>query len=258
MLTLNSDLIQAWVISILLPAIRILGFVSIAPFFGNLAIAMPIKVAMGILLAIIIAPAAPPMPAVDLLSLGGLLVVAEQLVIGLAIGFMVQIIFSGIEMAGQVCGMTMGFGFATIYDPSAGGSTIVISQLMGILALLVFLSMNGHLLMIAALLDSFYSFPVTLEAHMIDGKLIASWGAQLFSIGLQLSLPVVATLLITNIALGILTRSSPQLNIFGIGFPITLTVGFVVIMLMLPTMAAPYQFILERGMDASKFMLKLR
>jgi flagellar biosynthetic protein FliR len=93
---------------------------------------------------------------------------------------------------------------------------------------------------------------------MIDGKLIASWGAQLFSIGLQLSLPVVATLLITNIALGILTRSSPQLNIFGIGFPITLTVGFVVIMLMLPTMAAPYQFILEQGMEASKAMLKFR
>jgi flagellar biosynthetic protein FliR len=258
MLTLNSDLIQAWVVSILLPAIRILGFVSIAPFFGNLAISMSIKVAMGILLAIIIAPAAPTMPVVDLFSLGGILIIAEQLIIGLAIGFMVQIIFSAIEMAGQVCGMTMGFGFATTYDPESKGSTIVISQLMGILALLVFLSMNGHLMMIAALLDSFYSFPVTQEPHMIDGMMIAGWGAKLFSIGLQLSLPVVATLLITNIALGILTRSSPQLNIFGIGFPITLTVGFAVIMLMLPTMAAPYQFIIEQGLEASKAMLKLR
>ena len=258
MLTLNSDLIQAWVVTILIPLVRILGFVAIAPFFGNQAISMPIKVAMGILLAMMIAPAAPAMPTVDLLSLRGILIIAEQMIIGLAIGLMMQIIFSAIEMAGQVSGMTMGFGFATNYDPQSAGSTIVISQLMGILALLVFLSMNGHLIMISALLESFYAFPVTAEPRMIDGMTIAIWGAKLFSISLQLSLPIVATLLITNLALGILTKSSPQLNIFGIGFPITLCVGFLVIMLMLPTMAAPYQYILEQGMAASKTMLKFR
>ena len=258
MLTLNSDLIQAWVVTILIPLVRILGFVAIAPFFGNQAISMPIKVAMGILLAMMIAPAAPAMPTVDLLSLRGILIIAEQMIIGLAIGLMMQIIFSAIEMAGQISGMTMGFGFATNYDPQSAGSTIVISQLMGILALLVFLSMNGHLIMISALLESFYAFPVTAEPRMIDGMTIAIWGAKLFSISLQLSLPIVATLLITNLALGILTKSSPQLNIFGIGFPITLCVGFLVIMLMLPTMAAPYQYILEQGMAASKSMLKFR
>jgi flagellar biosynthetic protein FliR len=258
MLTLNSDLIQAWVVTILIPLVRILGFVAIAPFFGNQAISMPIKVAMGILLAIMIAPAAPAMPTVDLLSLRAILIIAEQMIIGLAIGLMMLIIFSAIEMAGQISGMTMGFGFATNYDPQSAGSTIVISQLMGILALLVFLSMNGHLIMIAGLLESFYAFPVTAEPRMIDGMTIAIWGAKLFSIALQLSLPIVATLLITNLALGILTKSSPQLNIFGIGFPITLCVGFLVIMLMLPTMAAPYQYILEQGMAASKTMLKFR
>ena len=258
MLTLNSDLIQAWVVTILIPLVRILGFVAIAPFFGNQAISMPIKVAMGILLAMMIAPAAPSMPTVDLLSLRGILIIAEQMIVGLAIGLMMQIIFSAIEMAGQISGMTMGFGFATNYDPQSAGSTIVISQLMGILALLVFLSMNGHLIMISALLESFYAFPITAEPRMIDGMTIAIWGAKLFSISLQLSLPIVATLLITNLALGILTKSSPQLNIFGIGFPITLCVGFLVIMLMLPTMAAPYQYILEQGMAASKTMLKFR
>ena len=130
MLTLNSDLIQAWVVTILIPLVRILGFVAIAPFFGNQAISMPIKVAMGILLAMMIAPAAPAMPIVDLLSLGGILIIAEQMIIGLAIGLMMQIIFSAIEMAGQISGMTMGFGFATNYDPQSAGSTIVISQLM--------------------------------------------------------------------------------------------------------------------------------
>jgi flagellar biosynthetic protein FliR len=152
----------------------------------------------------------------------------------------------------------MGFGFATSYDPQSAGTTVVIAELMGILALLIFLSMNGHLIMISALLESFYAFPVTSEPRMIDGMTIALWGAKLFSIALQLSLPIVATLLITNLALGILTKASPQLNIFGIGFPITLGVGFLVVMLMLPTMAAPYQFILEQGMSASKTMLKFR
>jgi flagellar biosynthetic protein FliR len=118
--------------------------------------------------------------------------------------------------------------------------------------------MNGHLIMISALLQSFYDFPVTAQAHMVDGMMIALWGAKLFSIALQLSLPIVATLLITNLALGILTRSSPQLNIFGIGFPLTLLVGFLVIMLMLPTLAAPYQIVIEQGIEASKNMLKLR
>lgn len=258
MLTLNSELIQAWVVTILIPLTRILGFVAIAPFFGNQAVSPQIKVAMGILLAMVIAPAAPAMPEIDLLSLGGVLIVGEQLIIGLAIGFMAQIIFSAIEFAGQVSGMTMGFGFATNYDPQSGGTTVVISQLMGILALLVFLSMNGHLIMISALLQSFYGIPVTAQAHMIDGMMIAIWGAKLFSIALQLSLPIVATLLITNLALGILTRSSPQLNIFGIGFPLTLLVGFLVIMLMLPTLAAPYQIVIEQGIEASKNMLKLR
>jgi len=258
MLILNSDLIQTWVVSILIPLVRILGFVAIAPFFGNKAISIPIKVSMGIFLAAIISPAAPAMPLIDVLSLNGVLILTEQMLIGFAIGFMVQIIFSAIELAGQISGMTMGFGFATSYDPQSAGTTVVIAELMGILALLIFLSMNGHLIMISALLESFYAFPVTSEPRMIDGMTIALWGAKLFSIALQLSLPIVATLLITNLALGILTKASPQLNIFGIGFPITLGVGFLVVMLMLPTMAAPYQFILEQGMSASKTMLKFR
>jgi len=258
MLTLNNELIQAWVISILFPLVRILGFIAIAPFFGNPAITVTIKVAMGIFLAMIIAPAAPAMPMIDPLSLAGILVIAEQMIIGLAMGFMLQIIISGIEFAGQISGMTMGFGFATSFDPQSASSTIVISQFMGILALLVFLSFNGHLMMISALLESFYAFPVSAEPRMIDGMRIALWGSKLFSIGLQLALPIVATLLITNLALGILTKSSPQLNIFGIGFPITLGVGFIVILLMLPSMAAPFKLIIEQGLESSKLMLKFR
>jgi flagellar biosynthetic protein FliR len=258
MIELSSEMLQSWVAGLLLPLVRILAFISIAPFFGNKSIAMPIKVAMGILLAVAMAPAIPKIPSFDLLSPEGALVIIQQMIIGLALGFVMQIIFTAIEMSGQISGMTMGFGFATFFDHQSQGSTAVISQFLNILAMLVFLSMDGHLMMISALLESFYTFPVANSDMMLDGMRIAQWGSQIFTIGLQLSLPVVATLLITNIALGVLTRSAPQLNIFGIGFPITLLTGFLVIALMLPSMTVPYRYFMERGVEAGKTVLKLR
>ncbi|MBU3545097.1 flagellar biosynthetic protein FliR [Polynucleobacter sp. MWH-Mekk-B1] len=258
MIDINTDLLQAWVTGLLIPLTRILAFISIAPFFGNKSISLPMKVAMGFMLAVAIAPAIPGMPTVDLLSLQGVLTITQQMIIGLAMGLMVQIIFTAIEMAGQISGLTMGFGFATFFDHQSQGSTAVISQFLNVLAMLVFLSMDGHLMMISALLESFYSFPVSDIPGSIDGMRIALWGENIFSIGLQLALPVVATLLITNMALGVLTRSAPQLNIFGIGFPLTLCVGFIVIALMLPSMALPYSYFIEKGITASKSVLKLR
>ncbi len=258
MIDINTDLLQAWVVGLLIPLTRVLAFMSIAPFFGNKSLSLPIKVAMGFMLAVAIAPAIPNLPKIDLLSLEGVLIIIEQMIIGLAMGFIAQIIFTAIEMAGQISGMTMGFGFATFFDPQSHGSTAVISQFLNVLAMLVFLGMDGHLMMITALLESFYSFPVSEVAGSIDGMRIALWGGKIFSIGLQLALPVVATLLITNMALGVLTRSAPQLNIFGIGFPVTIAVGFLVIALMLPSMAVPYHYFIEQGITAGKSVIKLR
>jgi flagellar biosynthetic protein FliR len=255
---LNTEMLQSWISGLMIPLVRIMAFISIAPFFGSKSISMPIKVAMGILLTVALAPAIPKFPSIDLLSPQGGLVIAQQMIIGLALGFVVQIVFTAIEMSGQISGMTMGFGFATFFDHQSQGSTAVISQFLNILAMLVFLSMDGHLMMISALLESFYSFPVGDAVVTLDGMRVAQWGSQIFSIGLQLSLPVVATLLITNIALGVLTRSAPQLNIFGIGFPITLLAGFLVIALMLPSMTIPYRYYMEQGVEAGKAVLKLR
>jgi flagellar biosynthetic protein FliR len=250
MITISQDLLQSWVMGLILPLTRILSFMAIAPMFSHSGIPQPIKIAAGFCLALAVMPTIANLPNIDPLSLQGLLVIFHQIIIGVAIGMVMRVIFSGIEMAGQVSGMTMGLGFASFFDPESQG-TIAISQLYGILAMLVFLSIDGHLLLITALAESFYTIPIAADTLGLSGMKVAMLGKEVFSIGLQLSLPIVAALLITNIALGILTRSAPQLNIFGIGFPITIGVGLLTILLILPDMAQPYRHLIEEGISAS-------
>jgi flagellar biosynthetic protein FliR len=252
MITFSQNALQAWVMGLILPLCRVLSFMSIAPMFSHNSIPQPIKIVIGFCLTLAIMPTISNLPDIDPISLQGLLIVCQQIIIGVAIGMVMTIIFSGIEMAGQISGMTMGLGFASFFDPQSQGNTLAISQLYGILAMLVFLSIDGHLLLIATLAESFYSLPISVNTIGIDGIKMAMMGREIFSIGVQLSLPIVAALLITNIALGILTRSAPQLNIFGIGFPITIGVGFLTLLLILPSMAKPYRHLIEEGISVSR------
>jgi len=256
MVTVDLDILLRWVEGLFIPLARILGFIAIAPVFGHRGITMTIKIMIGIVLAGVIIPAIPAAPRVDLVSAQGVLVIGQQMIVGLALGLMMQILFTAIEMAGQVSGLTMGFGFASFFDPSSGGTNTVTSTLFSILAMLVFLSLDGHLMMVTALVESFYTMPIDSGTSSINGMAVARFGAQIFIYGLQLALPIVASLLITNIALGVLTRAAPQLNIFGIGFPVTILAGLITIFALLPSMATPYRLIFEQGMRAVSATLK--
>lgn len=258
MISVGSDILQAWVAGLLLPLTRILGFIMIAPVFSHRGMPQLVKISMGLILALIIVPTIPAMPQVDLMSASGLLLIMQEMIIGIAMGFVVRIIFTAIDLAGQLCGMTMGLGFATFFDPQSQGNTAVISQFFGILALMVFLSLDGHLALISAVAESFHSMPIVVDPqHGVNSFKLVMWGGKIFSAGLQLALPVVAALLITNMALGVLTRSAPQLNLFGIGFPITIGIGFVVIALMLPSMAVPFQQFIEQSILATRQIVNL-
>lgn len=248
MITFSSDLLQAWINGLLWPLTRVLGVFALVPVFSNAAMPNQVKIALGVMLTLIIAPTLPPLPALDIFSLPGLLVLVQQLIIGLAIGFSVRIVFAAVDLAGQIAGMTMGLGFASFFDPQSQGQSTALNQFFVLLATLVFLAMNGHLLLISAIADSFVSFPIAAHsAQHIDGLAIAKWGEEIFSSGLLLSLPVVTALLVTNMALGILTRTAPQLNLFGIGFPITLGMGFLLIAWTLPGMLQPLQQLIGDG-----------
>jgi flagellar biosynthetic protein FliR len=248
MITVTSAELQTWIAAFLWPLTRILGLISAAPVFGNRSVPVRVKLALGVMLAAIIAPGVPVLPALDPMSVGGLLILVQQFIIGLAMGFAMRIVFSAVEMAGEVTGLTMGLGFATFFDPMTRGHSSAISQFLSMLAILVFLAANIHLALLATLAESFSTLPISAApAGALRFQQIANWGGQIFSAGVQLSLPMIAALLVTNIALGILTRAAPQLNLFGIGFPVTIGVGFIMIALALPYLATPLERLLQDG-----------
>jgi len=255
MVSFTSTELYAWVASFLWPLTRILGLIAAAPLFGNLSVPVRVKIVLGVMIALVIAPGVPEGPAMDPMSLAGLAIVAQQVVIGLAMGFAMRVVLSASEMAGEITGLTMGFGFATFFDPQTRARTSVLAQFLSLLMLMIFLALNAHLLMLSALAHSFVTMPIAAEPMGSAGfREIALWGGVIFSAGVQLALPMIAVLLLTNIALGILTRAAPQLNLFGIGFPVTVGVGFLVVALVLPFLATPMSRLLE---DALGFIRRI-
>lgn len=250
MITLSSADLNAWMASFLWPLARILALVTAAPVLGNAAIPTRVKIGLGVMVTLVVAPAIGPLPKIDPGSLEGLLILGQQIIIGLAMGFAMRIVFSAVEMAGEIAALQMGLGFATFFSPRSDGSTLVVGRFLGLLATLTFLSINGHLLMLSVLTESFSVFPVSAEPFSGGGwKMLAEWGGKIFEAGLGLALPVVTALLIVNLALGILTRAAPQLNIFAVGFPITLMVGMVALMLTLPYFIPVIGQLVEEGLQ---------
>lgn len=250
MISVTSAQLTAWIAAFIFPLARILALISSAPILGNKQIPIRIKISLALLLTVIVAPTIAVPANIDPASAQGLLILVQQTLAGLAMGFAMRLIFTAVEMAGDLAGMQMGLGFASFYDPVNASYTPVIAQFLGILATLAFLGMNGHLYMLAALADSFQAFPISAALPSAAAfRTLAEWGSTIFIHALQLSMPVIGALMITNLALGILTRSAPQLNIFAVGFPITLTVGFATLALTLPYLAPMLDRIVNEGLD---------
>ncbi len=257
-ITLTSTELNTWIAALLWPLSRILGLIAAAPLFGNSSVPGTIKIVLGIFLSMIIAPTVPALPAMDPLSLAGLLILTQQFVVGLAMGFAMRIAFAAVEMMGEIGSLSMGLGFATFFDPETHGRSSAPSQFLALVATMVFLSINAHLVLLATLAESFITLPISAAPLDASGfHQLANWGGRIFSAGVQLSLPIIAALLITNIALGILTRAAPQLNLFGIGFPITIGVGFIVIGLTLPYLSEPFQHLFHEGNEQIRSINKL-
>ena len=250
MINFTSMQLEAWLAAFIFPLARILALVASAPVIGNKQVPIRVKVGFAMLVTFLIAPTLSIPPDIEASSGPGLFILLQQILVGLAMGFAMRLVFTAIDMAGDIMGMQMGLGFASFYDPVNFTNTQVIAQFLGMLAALAFLSMNGHLYMLSTLAESFQAFPISTNipsAHAM--QTLALWGGSIFAHALRLSLPLIAALLITNLALGILTRSAPQLNIFAIGFPITLAVGFATLMLTLPYLAPLLEVFMQAGQD---------
>lgn len=250
MISIGTAQIDAWIAAFIFPLVRILAFVAAAPLWSMAGTPRRIRLLLAIAITVAITPALPPMPVVEPGSLAGLWILLQQMLIGIGMGFAARIVFAAFDMAGEFIGAQMGLGFATFFDPLSASQTPVIAEFVGLVALLLFLSMNGHLLYVATLAQSFTAVPVSATAIGGGSWLnLAELGGKIFSAGLLLSLPVIVALMITNIALAVLTRAAPQLNIFALGFPLTLIGGFVALAISLNYLAAPLQALFEYALD---------
>ena len=251
MISIGSAQIDAWIVAFIFPLTRILGFIATAPLLSSTGVPRRTRLILGLAIAVALTPSLPAMPTVQPASLAGLWIMAQQMLVGIGMGFAVKIIFTAFDLAGEFIGTQMGLGFATFYDPLNSSQTPVIAEFINLLALLLFLSMNGHLLYLATLAQSFAAIPISATPLGAGSWLnLAELGGKIFSAGLLLSLPVMAALMITNVALAVLTRAAPQLNLFALGFPLTLMGGFVALAISLNYLAVPIQGIFEFGMEA--------
>lgn len=257
MISITSAQLDAWLAALIFPLTRILALIASSPVLGNKQVAARVKIGLSVLLAIIIAPTLRDIPQVAVGSPQGMLIMVQQIIIGVAMGFTMRLIFTAVEMAGEFAGLQMGLGFASFYDPINATHSAIIAQWLGVIATLTFLAMNGHLYMLSALATSFQTFPI---GNMMSAKGfygVANWGGSIFVYALQISLPLLAALLITNLALGILTRAAPQLNLFAVGFPITLAIGFFVLALSMPYFAPLLDRMIQEGLGTALNLVKL-
>lgn len=232
------------------PLFRIAGFFMAVPIIGIRLVPQRVRLGLALATTVLVAPLLPPPPAVDPMSLGSILIIMQQVLIGLALGFFVQFVFQLFVVAGQTIAMQMGLGFASMMDPANGVTVTVLSQFFLLLTTLLFLSMNGHLVMIEVFIESFRVIPVS-AAGLGVGSLweLVSAASWMFAAALLIALPAVTALLVVNLAFGVMTRSAPQLNIFTIGFPLTLVLGMLILWLSLTGFLPRYENIVVQGFD---------
>jgi flagellar biosynthetic protein FliR len=252
MISITSAQLDLWIASFVYPLVRILAVAVTAPFLSNVGMPRRVRLILGLALTVAIMPILPPMPTVSPNSGLGLWILAQQFLIGIGMGFSMRIVFSAIDMGASIMAFQMGLGFANFYDPQNTSQTSVLSNFLTIIATLLFLSMNGHLMYFAVLAQSFVAIPVSVDAPFTASswELLAKMGSRIFSVGLLLALPVVVVMMMTNIALGILNRVAPQLHLMAIGFPITLALGFVSISMMSGYLAVPLEQLFNDGLNA--------
>ncbi|MFJ4197888.1 MULTISPECIES: flagellar biosynthetic protein FliR [unclassified Pseudomonas] len=258
LLQLTDTQISTWVATFMLPLFRIGSMLMVMPVFGTTLVPRRIRLYLALAITVVISPNLPPMPAVSPLDLGGLLMIAEQILVGAVLGFSLQLFFQAFVVAGQIVAIQMGMGFASMIDPTNGVSVAVIGQFFTMLVTLLFLAMNGHLVVFEVLTESFTTLPVgggLMTAHYweLAGKLGWVLGAALL-----LVLPAVTALLVVNIAFGIMTRAAPQLNIFSIGFPLTLVLGLFIVWVGLADILNQYQPLAAESLQLLRELARAR
>jgi flagellar biosynthesis protein FliR len=244
--------------SFIWPLLRISAMFVAVPLFSMQAVPPRVRLVLSLTITLVMMPLMPTYPVVEMFSYQGFLVAVTQVTIGLTSGFIVQMVFSALLFAGQGVALSMGLGFASMVDPQNGQQVPVIAQFYVMTSTLVFLSLDGHLVLISMLLDSFTSLPIGIDGiTKANIWTILIWSSHMFAGGLLLTMPIIVSLLLVNISLGVATRAAPQLNIFSVGFPVTLMLGMALVWLTLPDVLDQFEGVLTEAYDLVGKLLRL-
>ncbi|MBD9354581.1 flagellar biosynthetic protein FliR [Methylomonas albis] len=255
----GEDELLRYLASFVWPFFRISSMFITVPVFSVKAVPAKVRLIASLLITWVIMPTLPAMPDVEMFGYQGIMVAVQQVALGLTTGFILQMVFSIMLFAGQTIAYSMGLGFASMVDPATGVQVPVIAQLFVISGSFLFLAVDGHLLLIEMLAQSFHTLPVgNIGMDKADLWRIISWSSLIFADGLLLSMPVMATLLFVNISFGVASKAAPQLQIFGVGFPITIMLGMGLIWIGLPTMLEGFSDMLHGGFALVGELLRLQ
>jgi flagellar biosynthetic protein FliR len=239
-----------WMVAMLRPGAALLA----APIFGAPSVPVQLRLIVALALGIPgLSAASFVLPADGLASIEGVLLVAGEIMAGLALGFAVQIGFSAATIAGEVIGNAMGLGFAAMMDPASGQHNPVVGQFLSILATFLFLAVGGHLALAATIVESYRALPpgdAWMSAESIRG--LVMFGGVLFSAGLSIALPVAFAIILVQIMMGLLARSAPQLNLFAVGFPAALLAGVVLLAIAAPVIGEGVIAVIRMGLEQSR------
>jgi flagellar biosynthesis protein FliR len=250
MVTFTEAQLMAWLSPVLWPFLRILAVFTAAPVFSSRAFPIRARIALAFLVALATQDGMPTTPVIELDDAGVWGVVVQQVGIGLAIGFAVRVVFAAVELAGEVIGFQMGLNFAAFFDPALNSQSSAVARFFGQMTALLFVVLNGHLMVLMAVNKSFVAFPIDQNFLQALGTMkLYQLGTDLFASALWMALPMIGMLMFVNLALGIISRVAPQMNIFAVGFPITLVVGLIGIAYTLPMLDQPFIALMGRVID---------
>jgi flagellar biosynthetic protein FliR len=241
MITLTTGQLETWLTQLFWPFVRIGSCFMVAPAFGAIFVPARVRIVLAGAIALLVAPLVPTPAGIAPFSPAGFVVTGQQILIGAALGFCLQILFDSVAMGGQLLANSMGLSFAFNLDPMRGTSTPALGQLYAILVMLTFLALNGHLVLIEILVDGFRTLPVGTSGLGPAGIWsVVEWGSQIFAGALAVAMPGITALIIVNIAFGVISRAAPTLNLFAVGIPVSLVFGLVIVLVGLPSVQSSF------------------
>jgi len=256
-MTIDYPLFIQYYSQLIWPLARISGLFLTVPLFSSSMLPRRIRAIFALAIAFVCAPFVSP--SMSFLNFHGsyIIIAMQEVLLGIVMGFVIQIVFQIFILAGQIVAMQAGLGFATMIDPSSHASVPLLGQLYMFIVSLTFLALNGHIAALGALMDSFQQLPVgKLSWHFDSMVTLIQMSGWMFKQAVLVALPAILSMLIVSFSFGIMTKVAPQLNIFSIGFPITLLMGIIIIRFGLPGLSQQIEQSLTVGMNTIYGMIR--